>query len=283
MSTQWYCLITGKQYGPVEEEVLKTWIAEARLGSKDYVWQEGQPDWKLVGDVFGSQMAAAPPPLPMGLTPVAPPGGTGGQTPDAELTRQVRELFSGRWGLPIALCLLIQLISMGIGQIPVIGGIANLILTGPLELGSVIFFLTFVRRGPGDLGMMFAGFKNFGNALAAYLLMALFTFLWLLLLIIPGIIAALSYSMTFYLIADDSRLGAMDAIRKSKEMMDGHKARLFVFGLRFIPWVLLCILTVGIGFLWLMPYMSACYARFYDDLRPSSVQPAMAVATATNP
>jgi uncharacterized membrane protein len=88
----------------------------------------------------------------------------------------------------------------------------------------------------------------------------------MLLLIIPGIMAGLSYSQTFYILSEDPSIGAMDAIRKSKEMMYGNRWKLFCLGLRFIGWLLLCILTLGIGFIWLAPYMAVSMAKFYDDL-----------------
>ncbi|GHT57847.1 hypothetical protein FACS18945_2990 [Bacteroidia bacterium] len=95
---------------------------------------------------------------------------------------------------------------------------------------------------------------------------------WSLLLIIPGIIAAISYSMTFYIIADDPAISAMDAINKSKKMMYGYKMKYFCLSLRFLGWALLCILTLGIGFLWLMPYIQVTFAKFYDDLKAANTE-----------
>ena len=59
----------------------------------------------------------------------------------------------------------------------------------------------------------------------------------------------------------------MDALRKSKEMMDGYKWKYFCLGLRFIGWALLCVLTLGIGILWLSPYVQVSYAKFYEDVK----------------
>ena len=74
--------------------------------------------------------------------------------------------------------------------------------------------------------------------------------------------------MTFYIIAEDDSIGALAAITKSKEMMDGNKWKLLCLEFRFLGWTLLCILTFGIGFLWLIPYMMVSLAQFYDDLKP---------------
>jgi len=121
------------------------------------------------------------------------------------------------------------------------------------------------------LEQIFQGFDNFGTAMGAYLLMILFVFLWSLLLIIPGIIAAISYSMTFYILADDSSIGAMDAIDKSKRMMYGYKWKYFGLGIMFFGLSILCILTLGIGFLWLVPYKQVTMAKFYDDVKANSL------------
>ena len=88
-----------------------------------------------------------------------------------------------------------------------------------------------------------------------------------LFLFIAGIIAAIAYSQTFYILAEDDTIGSMEALRKSKEMMNGYKWKYFCLGLRFIGWALLCVLTVGIGFLWLSPYIQVSYAKFYEDLK----------------
>jgi uncharacterized membrane protein len=97
--------------------------------------------------------------------------------------------------------------------------------------------------------------------------------LWALLLIVPGIVAAISYSMTFFILAEDSSLTPMEAINKSKQMMDGYKLKYFYLCLKFIGWALLCCLTLGIGFLWLIPYIQVSTAKFYDELKGSASGP----------
>jgi uncharacterized membrane protein len=134
-------------------------------------------------------------------------------------------------------------------------------------LGAAMFSLSMSRGKEARLEQIFEGFNRFGTALGAYLLMMIYVLLWTLLLIVPGIIAALGYSMTFYIIADDSSIKAEDALRKSKTMMDGFKLKLFYLHLRFFLLALLCILTLGIGFLWLIPYFHITMAKFYDDVK----------------
>jgi uncharacterized membrane protein len=91
--------------------------------------------------------------------------------------------------------------------------------------------------------------------------------LWSLLLIVPGIIAGFSYSLTFYVLADDNSIRARDAIAKSKKMMYGYKWQAFRLVLRFLALSLLGILTLGIGFIWLLPYMYVGWAKFYEHVK----------------
>lgn len=102
------------------------------------------------------------------------------------------------------------------------------------------------------------------------MLTSVFTFLWSLLFIIPGIIASLSYSMVYFIALDNLELSALDVIRKSKEMMRGHKGEYFVLGLSFIGWGILGIFTLGILYLWLIPYMQVTMANFYNELKETT-------------
>lgn len=182
--------------------------------------------------------------------------------------------LKGKWGLAVGTYLLYYLIISAIqtpGQYFPAAGIASLILSGPFALGLAYFTLTFSRGKEAKLSMIFLGFNRFGISLGAYLLMVVFTLLWSLLLIIPGIIAAISYSMTFFILADDGTIGAMAAIDKSKQMMYGYKWKYFCLGLRFIGWGLLSILTLGVGLLWLIPYVHVSLAKFYDDIKDATV------------
>ncbi len=185
----------------------------------------------------------------------------------SEYRLQAREHLSGNWGKFALLYLIIGAASIGASLIPFIGSIAQLILTGPVTLGIVICMLKLMQEEPVALEDVLEGFKNFVPALLIYILTMVFTILWTLLFIIPGIIAAYSYSMCFYILRENPDMAPMDVIRKSKEMMKGHKMELFILQLTFIGWGLLSILTLGIGSLWLIPYVTASTTAFYLDLR----------------
>ena len=192
--------------------------------------------------------------------------------------QMARESLKGKWGVAIGTFVIYMLISVSLqmsGMVGsrTVGAIISLIISGPLALGVAIFSLSVSRNQDPKLEQLFLGFTNFGMALGTYLLMLLFIFLWSLLLIVPGIIAAISYSMAFYIMADDHSVGAMEAIDKSKQMMHGYKWKYFCLGCRFIGWSLLCILTLGIGFLWLIPYVQVSNAKFYDDVKANALIP----------
>ncbi len=178
--------------------------------------------------------------------------------------RQAREALEGRWGFAIGTYLLYILIS---GCIPPI----SIIISGPMTQGMAGLSLKLSRRQQSDVPDLFTGFNNFWNALLAYLLIIVFVILWSLLLFIPGIIAAISYSQTFYVLSEDPAIDPMDAINRSMALMNGYKAKYFRLCLRFFGWSLLCCLTLGIGFFWLIPWIQVTFAGFYDDLKRNNV------------
>lgn len=112
--------------------------------------------------------------------------------------------------------------------------------------------------------------SRFGPELINYILTSIFTFLWTLLLFIPGIVKSYSYAMTPYIVQDmvasGKQVGATDGINASRELMNGHKMDLFIFDLSFLGWGLLAGLTFGIGLLWLVPYYQTSKANFYRNL-----------------
>ncbi len=144
--------------------------------------------------------------------------------------------------------------------------IISLIIGGPLSLGYTTLILFISRNQKPDFAILFSGFKRFVVSFAAYLLMSIFIILWLLLLIIPGIIACLRYSQTFYILSEDENIGPLEAISKSKEIMAGNNWKLFCLYFRFIGWFILCIVTLGFAGLYVGPYLSQSCANFYNDL-----------------
>ena len=182
------------------------------------------------------------------------------------IMRMARESLTGKWGNAILAFLIYGIILGSPGIFHTSGSLVTLILGGPFVLGAAIFSLSIARGQAEKIEMIFEGFQHFTTALVTYLLMVLYVILWSLLLIVPGIIAALSYSMAFYILADNRELKPQEALKQSREMMDGHKMDLFLLCLRFLLLSLLCILTLGIGFLWLIPYVNVTMATFYETI-----------------
>jgi uncharacterized membrane protein len=194
-------------------------------------------------------------------------------TANRDLMTLARKQLKGMWGLGVGVTIITYAISIGLSLIPKVGGIINYIITGPFAIGIAMFYLTVTRKQHEPrVGQIFEGFNYFGSGFVAFLLMTIFIILWALLLIIPGIIACLSYSMTYFILAENPQTRGLDAIHKSKEMMKGHRWKLFCLGLRFIGWVILGLLSLGIGFLWITPYFLTSCANFYKDIKGSTTQ-----------
>ena len=198
----------------------------------------------------------------------------------SDFRRMGRETMSGNFGTVI-LVLLIQSVLLSALGATVVGSI---IVAGPLSVGVAYVMLALTRRESTELGDMFSGFRSgFADNLVAGLLVSVFTALWSLLFVIPGIVKGLSYSMTFYIMADNPGTPAMQAIERSQEMMRGHKWQLFCLQLSFIGWYLLIGLTCGLAAIYVAPYMASANAAFYQKLKeetePQTTQTAEDTAT----
>ena len=144
------------------------------------------------------------------------------------------------------------------------------ILCLPLGWGISIFFLNMVRNANPSYESLFDGYKDFARIFLAGFLVVSASLIGCLFFIVPGIIVGLMFSQTDYILKDNKELGAIDAIKKSVEMMKGHKMELFWLMLSFIGWFILCVLTVGIGFLLFQPYFETTLSHYYEDLKKES-------------
>lgn len=303
---QWYYAVNGQQSGPIEQDDLTDLVKEGKLKPDDLVWNSTMgKQWAkasaipglFAGHQEGTTPAADTPPRLIDWT-----GSTQSQTPNRDLMASARDCLAGNWGLGVVTVIIFFAIQIVLGIIPVIGGVISFAISGALSLGWMMFFMGIARQESVTPGTIFQGFSRFGTAFLAALLMGLLVFAWMLpglvlviiaavlgakntfqsaspspamllaliplafLVIIPAILAQLRYSMTYFTVADDPEVGAIDAIRRSKQMMDGNKWKFFCLQCRFIGWGLLCIPTLGIGLLWLVPYFWTSVARFYEDL-----------------
>ena len=143
----------------------------------------------------------------------------------------------------------------------------------PLNLGYTYAANRVYVEGDSRLtGNMFRdGFGRWGRNVWGMFLVGLFTSLWSLLLIVPGIVKSYAYAMTPYILIDNPELSANQAINLSQKMMKGHKLDLFFLHLSFIGWIFISIFTLGIGSLWLNPYIMTTQAAFYQDLKKDNL------------
>ena len=164
----------------------------------------------------------------------------------------------------MALCSVLSGISLGV---------AALILVTSLVIGLNFFSVAMYRGEPSSIEDIFReGFDNFGRKLGGYLWMELFIYLWSLLFVIPGIIKAISYALTPYILADCKNVRATDALKLSMRMMEGHKWEYFVLGLSFIGWMLLTSLTCGLLYVFYVgPYMNNTFAGYYAERKAAAL------------
>ena len=200
------------------------------------------------------------------------------------LRNQAYEALRGKW-TPAVVTSLVFCILLGVAVslsrvnallylIAYLGG-ASIVAIGMLYACWDLF----TKGTLPEAGALFAPFKQYARTVGAVLLVFVYTLLWTLLLVIPGIIKAYSSSMTFYILRENPEMTAGDAITASQKMMDGHKMDLFLLSLSFIGWAILASITFGIGYLWLIPYIYTAYAAFYETLKKeTSVTPATSVS-----
>ncbi len=118
-----------------------------------------------------------------------------------------------------------------------------------------------------DLNNLFVGFKEcMGDAIMLGFMRAVFIALWSILLVIPGIIKAYAYSMSSYIQQEDTNKDWSYCLKKSQEIMKGHKWELFVLDLSFIGWYIVGTLCLGVGIFWVTPYHEMTKANFYLSL-----------------
>ena len=173
----------------------------------------------------------------------------------ASTTTQFGEIFTGSTFTTLAM------IMTG-------SGVVLTLLALPLQYGYYVAYLNSSRQDlPADIGDLFCGYKRFWKVLGTFLLMLLAVIGGFILLVIPGIILCFAYAMVPYVLRDNPELSCTETMAMSREMMKGHKWKLFVLYLSFIGWAILCVFTLFIGFLWLTPYMQMTETKFYEKIR----------------
>ena len=192
-----------------------------------------------------------------------------------QIMKEAQESLKGKWGISIAACLIAGVITI---MITILGGylinedwggnLLSLFVTPPIGVGLALFFLNIHSGNKLEIKTIFNPFKDVWlNSVLAYFMMIVIIIIGSILFIIPGIIAWLMFSQVLYIIAEDNKIDPYNALVKSKKMMEGNKWKLFKIMLIILLLAIVCILTLGIGFIWLAPYQNAVYAKFYNVIK----------------
>lgn len=178
---------------------------------------------------------------------------------------KVKEQF----GMALLLTLIIDL-CIGLAASTPISAFAALLIAAPFSLSLINIYVSILAGEKPEFKEAFSGFSNWWATVKVAFFQGLYTFLWSLLFVIPGIVKAFAYSQAMYILSEKPNMSAHDALRESERLMKGNKMRFFFFQLSFIGWWFLVGLTFGLAAIWVIPYYNACLATFYIDIRPSS-------------
>ncbi|OIK15786.1 hypothetical protein BIV60_08460 [Bacillus sp. MUM 116] len=208
----------------------------------------------------------------------------------SEIKRQAKLSLKGKWGLGVLLTFIVFLLNLLLPTViemimsggpaewinqentPAGANIVSTIISIaliPFTIGVYWFYLAIVRGNNPEISYAFSIYKNGKTSfkmIGVSILQGIFVFLWSLLLLIPGIIKSIAYSQTYFLLRDHPEYSVLEAITESRRRMNGYKWKYFLLGLSFIGWGILCLFTLGIGFLWLVPYVSTALAAFYNEI-----------------
>ena len=200
-----------------------------------------------------------------------------------ELKEKTLSQLKNNWGFAILICLIYTIISNLINleyrwEYSIKGvdfyiaiDILLIIILGPLQLGFSKFILSFIedrsKSSFKDLLYGFTSIKILIKSCAINLIIITGTFIGTILLIVPGIIWAFAFSQTYFVLIDNPEMKLMECLRKSYKLMDGFKGELFMLELSFIGWVIVCVLTLGIGLIWYIPYHEITLGNFYMKIK----------------
>ena len=208
----------------------------------------------------------------------------------AELKQNAKTVLKGTYWLSFAV-LLVAGIVIGIGDLitsvieiatqigifiperlglcaSVFSFVVNVFIVGPVVIGKCRFFIR-VREYDTDFSVLFSGFngKEYWNNIRAMILKSVYIMAWSLLFLIPGIVKSYEYYFVSYILAENPDISVHRAFEISKQMTKGYKMRIFLLELSFVGWYLLGALCLGVGVLFVNPYLTATLAELYTAQR----------------
>lgn len=201
---------------------------------------------------------------------------------------EAKEQLKGNWKVPALITFIVFLLQGLVSgtqrtvyhtetlygsSVSVTISIVGTIVNGILTLAMVYYYINLKKDKANTTFHTFLdGLNMWFKGMCAQLWQSLWIFLWILLLIIPGIVKAFAYSQMFYILAENPTMSVRKAMKISMAMTKGAKGDLFVMGFSFIGWVLLGIITLGIGFLWIIPYMNLAFTNCYAYLKEDAIR-----------
>ena len=204
----------------------------------------------------------------------------------AEIKEKAKKFaFNNKWNIwkPVLFCMVIEAILMcitlaisyvfNLDSEGIVMGLVELVFSfalAPLTVGSTYYLIKLVNGKKVDVSKdLFSKYSIWGLIILSTLYIGIMTTLWSLLLIIPGIIYACKVMMVQYLLAEDGaeKKSVKELVKESENLMDGYKIDFICFGLSFIGWFLLGVLTFGIAYIWVIPYVEVASVMYFEKLK----------------
>lgn len=202
----------------------------------------------------------------------------------SELKEKAKTSLNGKYGEAIKITLILFLISFVVGFVvgftegileiktdssisKIISNVIEIVISGIFSFGYLSFFIKISRDEEVTYNELFSKTNMFITYILVTLLIGVFVTLGYICLIIPGIIISIGLSQVFYILLDNPDMNIMEAIKKSWNMMKGHKLDYVILQLSFLGWMIVGIFTLGILYLWLVPYIAVTNANFYNSLK----------------
>ena len=208
----------------------------------------------------------------------------------AELKMEAKDKLKNVWAETIKISIILFVISFGAGLTfgigssvlgfsiglsddeaklltDIVSNIVSIVISGLLSFGMMSYFLKISRGEQATCNELFSKVNMFWKFIVLSICMSIAVVLGFICFIIPGIILALGFSQAILVVLDNPEISAIDALKVSYDMMKGHKMDYFILQLSFLGWAFLMIFTLGIGYLWLIPYMTVTECIFYNKIR----------------
>lgn len=208
-----------------------------------------------------------------------------------EFKNKAKESLNGKYKDAVILLLIIFAISLVASAIlGIISGVLNLnenivnilsnitstIITSFLAFGELNFYLKISRNEEVTYKELFSKTNMFLKYIILYIIIYVLTCIGFLLFIVPGFIVILMFSQVYYIVLENPEIKITDALKQSKEMMDGHKMEYLSLIFSFLGWFILGIFTLGLLYFWLMPYVAVTQANYYNWLKTQQKKEAIA-------